>query len=266
MRIADWGAWTGDLTVFGGVHSNLQALDALMALPGAKLCTGDIVAYCGDPGPCVARMRASGIPTIAGNCESRLATRARDCGCGFEDGTACDLMSARWYAHADAQIDEAARDWMGGLPDWAVLTHAGRRWLVVHGAPSAQNRFVWSTTPEADLVAEIALAEAEVGPLDGILSGHSGIPFLREVGRHLWLNAGAIGLPAHDGGTATHHARIAADGAITLRRLSYDHGAARAAMVAAGLVQGYHDTLLTGWWPSEDVLPQALRRSQPSMA
>ena len=266
MRIADWGQITGALVVFGGVHSNAHALDALLALPGAKVCTGDIVAYCAEPAACVSRMREAGIATIAGNCESQLAADALDCGCGFGDGTACDLLSARWYAHANAGTDREGRDWMAALPDWALLTHAGRRWLVVHGTPSAQNRFVWSTTPDADLVAEIALAQARVGPIDGILSGHSGIPFLRQVGRHVWLNAGAIGMPAHDGSPRTHFARIAADGSITLDRLDYDAAGARAAMVAAGLDQGYHDTLLTGWWPSEDVLPDQLRRSQPSIA
>ena len=140
-----------------------------------------------------------------------------------------------------------------------------RRWLVVHGAPSAQNRFVWSVTPDADLCAEIAMAEAEVGPLDGILSGHSGITFMRDLGRHVWVNAGAIGMPAHDGRAQTCFAWIDATGAITVESLSYDHEGARDAMIAAGLVQGYHDTLTTGWWPSEDVLSQSLRRSHASI-
>lgn len=265
MEIADWGQIDGPLVVFGGVHSNLQALDALLAVPGHKVCTGDIVAYCADPAPCVGRVRAQGVASIAGNCESQLAAHALDCGCGFADGTACDVMSARWYAHANAAIDAPRRAWMATLPDWAVLTHAGRRWLVVHGAPSAQNRFVWSVTAEQDLAAEIALAEREVGPVDGILSGHSGIAFQRQIGRHIWLNAGAIGMPAHDGHAQTAYAYL--DGAqITLERLSYDTPAARVAMVTAGLTQGYHDALVTGWWPSEDILPHPLRRTQRRIA
>ena len=36
--------------------------------------------------------------------------------------------------------------------------------------------------------------------------------------------------------------------------------AARRRMEEVGLVQGYHDTLSTGIWPSEDVLPDELKR------
>jgi len=255
MRIADLGDITGPLIAFGGVHSNRHALQALLQVPGAKVCNGDIVAYCAEPAACVDIIRAANIPCIAGNCESQLAADALDCGCGFEDGTPCDVMSARWYAHANAKVDAARRDWMGALPDWAVLTHQGKRWLVVHGAPSAQNRFVWSVT---DLADEIAQAQAVVGPIDGILSGHSGIPFVRSVGQYMWVNTGAIGMPAHDGRAQTCYARIDG-GIITIEALSYDHEGARAAMVDAGLVQGYHNSLRSGWWPSEDVLPQELR-------
>ena len=46
-----------------------------------------------------------------------------------------------------------------------------------------------------------------------------------------------------------------------LLRLAYDHAAAAADMRAAGLTQGYDRALETGWWPSEDVLPPALRRA-----
>ena len=47
---------------------------------------------------------------------------------------------------------------------------------------------------------------------------------------------------------------------MTFERLSYDVEAAVAAMKAAGLVQGYEIALETGVWPSEDVLPDALKR------
>ena len=42
--------------------------------------------------------------------------------------------------------------------------------------------------------------------------------------------------------------------------LSYDHQTAQNAMINAGLDQGYHTALETGYWPSEGVLPMDLRR------
>lgn len=43
--------------------------------------------------------------------------------------------------------------------------------------------------------------------------------------------------------------------------LFYDHTAAQGAMQAAGLIQVYDAALMTGYWPSEEVLPPALRRA-----
>ena len=56
------------------------------------------------------------------------------------------------------------------------------------------------------------------------------------------------------------YALLGADGAVSLHRLDYDAAAARAAMEAVGLTQGYHAALTTGWWPSEDCLPKTMRR------
>ncbi|MGR3540985.1 MAG: hypothetical protein ACU0BS_06105 [Hasllibacter sp.] len=50
---------------------------------------------------------------------------------------------------------------------------------------------------------------------------------------------------------------------VVIHRLAYDHAAAAREMRAAGLVQGYERTLETGIWPSEDVLPAAMRRGGP---
>lgn len=69
-----------------------------------------------------------------------------------------------------------------------------------------------------------------------------------------WLNAGVIGMPAHDGDPRTRFA-VLKGGTPTFHRLTYDQDAASDAMVAAGLTQGYHRALVTGYWPSEDVLP-----------
>lgn len=52
----DLGDLDGPVLVFGGPYSNLQATRALIAradqlgVPSQNLiCTGDVVAYCGDP-------------------------------------------------------------------------------------------------------------------------------------------------------------------------------------------------------------------------
>jgi hypothetical protein len=48
-------------------------------------------------------------------------------------------------------------------------------------------------------------------------------------------------------------------GLLSTRRLGYDHHGAAAAMRRAGHANGYARTLVTGLWPSLDVLPPAER-------
>ena len=143
MRIQDLGVLTGEILLFGGIYSNLPALDALLSIvqgrgiaPHNMICTGDVVAYCADAEASVNRMRALGCPVLSGNCEVQLAQGADDCGCGFEDGSTCSALSARWYAHAQNQVSLESKVWMGELPDRIVFTHEGKRYAVVHGGAS----------------------------------------------------------------------------------------------------------------------------------
>jgi hypothetical protein len=65
-------------------------------------------------------------------------------------------------------------------------------------------------------------------------------------------------MPEHDGRQETRFVMLR-DGNAEIRELSYDAHAAFVAMQAVGLRQGYDRALLSGYWPSEDVLPQELR-------
>ncbi len=267
MRVVDLGELPGPILLFGGPYSNLSALEALIGAarrraiaPRHMICTGDVVAYCARPAECVARIRALGCPVLAGNCERQLAAGANDCGCGFEEGSTCDRLSAGWFAHADACLDDAARRWMAGLPDLMVFRHHGRRYGVVHGGVTDIARFLWPVDDAAVFAEEFAAFAEIAGPVDAIIAGHCGIAFVRHGEEGTWINAGAIGLPPNDGAPQTRLALLEA-GWVRILRLDYDPRPERAAMVRAGLVQGYHDTLIGGYWPSEDVLPPGLRAS-----
>jgi len=260
----------GPLLAFGGPYSNLQALDALMAeaarlgIPATDIvCTGDVVAYGADAVPTIARLRAWGVATIAGNVERQLAAGEADCGCGFDAGTACDALSMAWYRHADRQVGAEDRAWMQALPDRLVVEMAGRRLAVLHGGASAINRFLFASTPDDVLAAELDLACAQAGGCDGVIAGHSGIPFTRRLpGGRVWHNAGVIGLPADDGTPRVWYGLISPtpDGLrFEHRPLAYDWRPAQGAMRAARLPEGYAAALETGLWPSTDVLPPAER-------
>ena len=149
---------------------------------------------------------------------------------------------------------------MRALPDIGVFAHHNRRYAVIHGGVTAVNRFLWPDSPTDAFREEIAALKTHVGQIDGVVAGHSGIAFHREIDGYQWVNAGVIGLPPHDGRPETRYA-ILSDGDVIIERLDYDHARAVESMRAAGLTQGYHETLDNGLWPSEDTLPPALRRA-----
>jgi MoaA/NifB/PqqE/SkfB family radical SAM enzyme/predicted phosphodiesterase len=257
----------GPMLVFGGPYSNLEAtrqvLDAAerLGIPAQRiLCTGDVVAYGADARATAELVRRSGIHVLMGNCEESLAAAAADCGCGFTEGSACDRLAAAWYAHADREIDADSRAWMAALPRRLVIAIGGRRLAVVHGGARAINRFLFGSTP-----ARIKREEIAATGCDGVIAGHCGLPFTQIVDGKLWHNAGAIGLPANDGTPRAWYSLLVpeeADLRIEHRALDYDHEAAARKMRASGLPDGYAEALLSGLWPSCDVLPAAEAKQQ----
>ena len=264
------GQKNGPLLLFGGPLSNTHALSAVSQQAmdlglGRKdmICTGDVVGYCGSPYAAVSLMMRLGSSVIAGNVERQLANGSTDCGCGFEAGSTCDALSKDWYAHAQTAISPDQRRWMDDLPDVMTFEHQGARYGVIHGGATDIARFVWSVSDDAEFEEEWSALEAIVGPVDHVIAGHSGIPFVRKTAKGNWINAGVIGMPPHDGAQQTRFA-ILDGGEVVFHRLSYDVEGAVKAMESVGLTQGYNRSLLTGYWPSDGVLPLDLRA--PSLA
>lgn len=258
------------LLIFGGPYGNLEAVEALfgeadrLGVSGDRMiCTGDLVAYCADAQATVDLVRARGVHVVAGNVEESLGVEATDCGCGFDEGSACDVLAASWYAYAARTLDGETKRWMRALPHAVTFAMSGARLAVVHGGVSQTNRFVFPATPDDDLRGELRKSGA-----DGVIAGHSGIPFTRLVDGQLWHNAGALGIPANDGTRRVWYSIVTPgpkDIAIESRALDYDWRRAAAKIRTAGLPIAYADAVETGFWPGDDVAPPAdrARRGHP---
>lgn len=260
LRHIDLGNLDDTIILFGGPYSNAQATQALISVAAGRqmICTGDVVAYCGAPRETVAAIRAAGCPVVAGNCEIQLGSGAADCGCGFEEGTTCDLLSAGWYGYAASALSAGDKTWMAGLPDMLSFSHQGARYAVVHGGARDVARFIWPTSADAVFAQEWDFVTQAIGPVDHIVSGHAGIPFVKETPQGRWINAGVIGMPPHDGAPQTRYA-VLENGAVRIEALEYDVAGAAEDMRNASLPDGYREGLRSGYWPSEDVLPDDLR-------
>jgi len=257
--------------LFGGAYSNLQALQAIkkqaeqLGISSDRcICTGDIVAYCAKAAETVAEIRDWGVHCLMGNCEESFSTDAEDCGCGFEAGTSCDLLSAQWFQHANQQLGQSDRQWFASLPRKIIFSAKGKSCEVVHGSVSSINQFLFSSTDNAIFQEQLAMTEADI-----IIGGHCGIPFNKTFDtngkKRAWHNAGAIGMPANDGRQQTWFSLMQLSNnelAISHQALKYDNEGAYADMQSADMNNGYAKALISGLWPSMDVLPQQEKGNQ----
>jgi predicted phosphodiesterase len=249
------------LLAFGGPYSNLEATLAVLqeakrlGIPDHRIvCTGDIVAYGADPLATVELIRLSGIQVVMGNCEESLGFEAGDCGCGFVEGSECDRLSAAWYAHASRELDSGSCAWMRSLPRSIEISLGRRRVKAVHGSPSAINRFIFASTPQAAKAQEIDFAGC-----DGIIAGHCGLPFTQIIADRLWHNPGAVGMPANDGTPRVWFSVLTPQSngvRIEHRSLDYDYQTAAVKIRRAKLPEPYARALATGRWPSCEILPK----------
>ena len=261
-QVQDLGNLSGPVVLFGGPYSNKEALEALLDRykeeQATFISTGDVVAYCADGQACIDLIQKENIHVVAGNCEKELAQNSAQCGCGFEEGSACDILSDGWYPHALKSISDASKLWMGNRPDALIFEHGGQRYGVLHGGVTDIAKFLWSVSQDIEFMKEMEAFQQAYREVDTFISGHSGIAFERSISGKQWVNAGALGLPQNDGDTRTSFVVIKG-GRLTVERLDYDFERTASRMEDVGLTQGYDEALRSGFWPSEDVLPMALR-------
>jgi hypothetical protein len=253
------------VAIFGGPYSNLEATRAFYdemvrrgISPDRIVCTGDIIAYGADASATLALVRASGCHVVMGNVEENLAAGAADCGCGFEEGSTCDRLSAVWFAHAASQLSLDDRVWMAGLSRQIELAIGPYRFAVLHGGVDNINRLVFASTDAATKRQQLD----EAG-MDGVIGGHCGLPFTQSVGGRLWHNSGAVGMPANDGTARVWYSifRPEAAGGVAIehRALGYDQASAAAKMRHVGLSE-YAEALGSGIRVDADTLPPPEQR------
>ncbi len=254
------GNFDEPMLLFGGSYSNLDALLALKQYADKHaikahniICTGDIVAYCGQPFETTEAIRKWGIHVLMGNCEESFATNADDCGCGFNSGTSCDLLSVEWYQFANKNLSNEQRQWFADLPKKLSFNFLGNKINIVHGSVTSINQFLFSSSCDTLFEEQTRATNADI-----IIAGHSGIPFSKKINDKLWHNTGAIGMPANDGTSNTWFSVLSPEKNSTVKienlALTYNHKQAAQAMQKSGLSDAYANALTTGLWPSMDVL------------
>lgn len=261
--IKNLGEIKGKLLFFGGVYSNLQALEALKNYAEENnyfqqqvFCTGDIIGYCAQPVECIELIKDWKINVIAGNVELQLRADEEDCGCDFTSGGRCELFSKNWYTYARSKMNNEAKDWLKSLPHFIQFKYHKYAVSIVHGSWYNTAEFIFKSTCWQSKQENFDAAQSNI-----IIAGHAGLPFADVKDQMHWINAGVIGMPANDGTSRVWFVTLQDNNnnepLYTFRHLDYDHLKAAALMLANALPPSYARTLSTGIWDNCEILPEA---------
>jgi diadenosine tetraphosphatase ApaH/serine/threonine PP2A family protein phosphatase len=230
------------IAVLSDVHSNLVALEAVLAHAGAVDAVwhlGDIVGYGPDPDGVVARLAAVGAIGVRGNHDA-AAVGGRE----IESFNREARQAMEWTR---ANITAQTKAWLSELPH----RRAEDGFTLVHGSPLDPT---WEyVTDERSARENIAALETPHG-----LHGHTHVPIawlaraddpkarvLGEIaadgetrafdGRRAFLNPGSVGQPRDGDPRASYLILDPGAGVATWHRVPYDIDAVASAMTAAGL-------------------------------
>lgn len=238
------------------IHANLPALEAVLADIDARtdidavFHLGDLVGYAPWPNEVVALLRERGMPGVAGNYDSTVATDYEHCGCRYEDARQ-EALSHESYAWTLAHVTPETKRWLGGLPfriDHRPLGgHAsGPRLFLVHGNPVLNTVYWTEDRPDAFCSQMAAHVGARAG--DVVAFGHTHKPWTREVEGIRFVNTGSVGRPK-DGDPRAGYALVDIDASGSSAeqvRVAYDVARAAAAIRESTLPDEFATILETG--------------------
>lgn len=237
------------------IHANLPALDAVLAdieqqHVDAAFHLGDLVGYAPWPNEVVQRLATAGIPGVAGNYDSTVATDYKHCGCRYEDQRQEELSHLS-YAWTREHVTPPTKAWLGALPfriDIRPLGGhaAGPTVTLVHGNHTLNTVYVTEERSD-DFLAKMA---SGVGARRGdvIAFGHTHKPWERLVEGIQFINTGSVGRPK-DGDPRAGYVILefaTSEPSIEFRRVEYDVEMAAHAILGSTLPRDLADYLRTG--------------------
>lgn len=180
------------IAVISDIHSNIYALDAvLIDIENRNIdlivCTGDLVGYGTRPNEVINTIRKNRVLTIMGNYDDAIGNYRLVCGCDYPDPKDAEKASASMSFTLQETSDEN-KAYLRNLPKELVLTFNNKSIRFVHGSTRLINEYLKENSHEANEVMN------EIKE-DILVCGHTHIPYFKQYGEKLLVNAGSIGKP-----------------------------------------------------------------------
>lgn len=237
------------IALFGDIHANLEALNAVLADAEEQDCTthicmGDVVGYNADPVACLEKIQAADWPVVKGNHDdvaSNLDT--------LENMNPVASAALQWTRD---QLNDDQKEWLRNLrmvrqiEDFTVV-HATldqpQAWNYVTNKFDAMSNFSYQFTNLCfhghTHVPRIFVRESRVTDLPAE-------QVIMEPGKKYFVNTGSVGQPRDGDWRACYVIYDLPTGSISFRRVEYDIETTQKKIRDAGLPEMLAERLATG--------------------
>lgn len=246
------------LALISDIHANLPALESVLndielRNVDATYHLGDLVGYAPWPNEVVERIAREGIPGVAGNYDSTVATDYKHCGCRYEDPRQEELSHVS-YAWTRQHVTPETKRALGALPFRIDLRplggHIGGPTLtLIHGNQTLNTVYVTEDRPDDFLRKMATGAGARSG--DVVAYGHTHLPYHRVIDGVHFVNSGSVGRPK-DGDPRAGYVVLSfgqGEPLVEFIRVEYDVTKAADAIRASDLPADFADFLQGGGKP-----------------
>jgi putative phosphoesterase len=208
------------ILVISDIHGNYHALDRVLQSVryDALLCCGDIVVDYPFPEQCIKALKDTAAHVCFGNNDFNVAY-----------GQKPSVQLAEKYAHLAKDLDRSTELTVASLSDDSInylqklprdcrFTLDGISCCMNHTAPRMSvHDYLDHATPLSELADHYYDIQADV-----IFTGHTHIPYVKNIGEKVLVNPGSIGEPRDGDPRASYAIVDTATGGIELGRLEYD--------------------------------------------
>jgi predicted phosphodiesterase len=237
------------LAIFGDIHANLEALNAMLTDAQAQgvtdyVCLGDIVGYAANPHECVEIVRGLGCPVVKGNHDEQASIT--------EDLAGFNPLAEEAINWTRKQLSDEDKDWLRNLKmvrqvrDFTIV-HATldtpTKWGYVFNQLDAEASFTYQHT-QLCFYGHTHAPRAYIR--DGSVRSQALDKLVLEPGKKYFVNVGSVGQPRDGDWHAAYCIYTPAEQRVDLRRIEYDIWSAQDKIVAAGLPQRLADRLALG--------------------
>lgn len=222
------------LALIADVHSNLQALEAVLSridelAPDALLCAGDVVGYGARPNECCSIVQGRSKLTVYGNHEVAALTG---------DTIWMNPHAAKATMWTSRNLDRASRAFLSQLGLEGRMQCGGRVLAMYHGSVDSAFEYVYEDDVGEELLGR---AKCEI-----LVLGHTHVPFVRRLEGGIAVNPGSVGQPRDRDPRASFAVLDTDTLECVIERVAYDTYAAWHDIVGAGLPEFLAERLLMG--------------------